>query len=65
MITVRYNDDLDFHRVYSWCEENCHGDWYSGMDWNNWVPGEHNRIVQFVDRDDAVLFALRWSNARD
>ena len=64
MITVRYNDDLDFHEIYYWCEANCLGLWYTGMDWKNWVLGEHNRMVQFVDKNDAVLFALRWSNAR-
>lgn len=59
-ITVRYPDFHDWHRVYSWCEDNCQGGYYGGSDWGNWAVGEKNRMFQFELESDAVLFALRW-----
>lgn len=60
-VTVRVNEDVNLHKMYSWCEENCQGKFYTGTDWYGWQMGKKNSIVQFEQKQDAVLFALRWS----
>ena len=60
-ITVRYPDHHNWHIVYTWCEDNCTDSFYNGDDWDNWVFGERNRMVQFKSELDAVQFALRWA----
>ena len=59
--TVRYIDERNFHEVYSWCVNNCQDSFYPGSDWDNWAIGESNRMVQFENEADAILFTLRWS----
>lgn len=42
--------------VIKWCEENCRAAWYSS-------PGYVKQcFIEFEDDEDAVMFALRWSN---
>lgn len=60
-IKVGYSDHHNWHQVYSWCEDNCTGNWYGGSDWDNWVVGEENGMIEFESEKDAVMFALRWS----
>ena len=61
LIKVRYPDKYPYPAVYNWCKENCKGAFYSGSDWQNWVVGENNRMVQFRLESDAVMFAIKWS----
>lgn len=61
MITVRYDDDLNFTLVHQWCAENCRGHFYPGRDWYNWTPFQENRIIQFENEKDATMFILTWS----
>lgn len=60
MITVRYDDNLNFTLIHIWCAENCQGNFYSGRDWYNWTPNKENRIIQFENEKDAILFSLTW-----
>ena len=42
--------------VLEWCEENCKAAWYQS-------PGYCDQtFIEFGDDEDAVMFALRWSN---
>ncbi len=61
LIKVRYPDKHNRVLVHAWLKENAKGEWYNGKDWDNWEVGEENRMVQFAQESDAVLFALRWS----
>lgn len=61
LVTVRVAEDVNWHKMYKWCEENCQGKFYSGTDWYMGQIGKKNYIVQFEQQQDAVLFALRWS----
>ena len=62
MIKVRYSEDHDYHLVREWTQNNCRGKYYSGTDWEvtTWQVGSKNRIYQFENEQDAILFALRW-----
>ena len=60
LIAVRYPDNCDFNEVHRWCRENCCGEFYSGTDWNNWMPRADNRIIEFECEADAIAFTLRW-----
>ena len=61
MYRVRYSDEHDFHVVRMWVEDNCRHEHYAGHDWHGWVFNQKNRIYEFHNEQDAVLFALRWS----
>lgn len=58
--TIRYSDEYKFTEIYNWCKQNCKNEFYTGSDWINWVSGKLNRIVQFTDEKDAVLFSLKF-----
>jgi len=61
LIKVRYPDEVDFYVIYPWLEENCQCKWYTGCDWDEWVPGAMNRMVEFENEKDAILFKLKWA----
>jgi len=57
--TVRYPANDVPYTVYNWLEDNCQGKFYTGYDWNNTrTLGE--RIIQFENENDAIMFSLRW-----
>lgn len=58
---IRYADTVDSGDVFYWCQHNCRGAWFPSRDWNNWQPSYLNRMMQFTDERDAILFSLRWS----
>jgi hypothetical protein len=63
LITVPVREELDYYEFWRWCNVNCQGRFYTGTDWDFsvWRPGQQNRIVQFEQEEDAILFTLRWS----
>lgn len=61
LFKVRYPDHHDYASVRDWVRDHCQGKRYSGIDWDNWIQFEGNRMYQFESEQDAVLFALRWS----
>lgn len=64
-ITIRYSDTYNFNEIYNWCRKNCKNEFYTGTDWNNWISGQLNRIVQFVSKKDAILFILKFNTQND
>lgn len=58
---VRHQHVDRIPEIVEWCESNCTGSWFNGMDWSqpNWPV--QTRIVEFADQRDAVLFALVWT----
>ena len=62
LIRVRYPDHREWRIVYDWLEENCEqSSFYTGIDWQNWETGKHNRMVEFKNEKDATMFALRFA----
>ena len=56
---VKYR--ANYEEVHAWLENNCQSEFYTCTDWNSWMVGEKNSMVEFVSESDAVLFALRWA----
>lgn len=58
---VRYS--ANSYQVYSWLEDNCESEFYTGTDWSpsNWDIGGNNKMIEFVSERDAIAFALRWA----
>jgi hypothetical protein len=69
LIKVRYPDHHNYDLVREWVEAHCeHGTYYPGQSWadwdgtvGNWVVGGKNRMYQFRNEKDAIMFALRWA----
>jgi hypothetical protein len=64
LIKVRYPDHHNYGLVLAWVEAHCEpGTYRPGTDWadGGWVVGERNRMYQFQNEKDAVMFALRWA----
>lgn len=59
-IKIRYSDEYGFAEIYDWCKNNCKNNFYSGYDWENWISGQLNRIIEFTNEKDAVLFSLKF-----
>lgn len=65
LITVRYSDEYNFTKIYSWCQKNCKNNFYTGYNWSEWNSGRLNRIVQFENDKDAFLFILTFNTSND
>ena len=59
--TVPYPEIEVWCSLYSWLEDNCQGKFYTGFDWDSKWEGRPKRIVQFENKNDAVMFALKWT----
>ena len=55
-VTIRLKQYDDIHEIASWLRENCKHEY----NWSS-VPGSAVRRCRFADKDDALLFALKWS----
>jgi hypothetical protein len=60
LIKIRYTDSVNWRMVQEWCYDNCTGNFYIGVDWDNWEPDRKNRCIEFELEKDAIMFALRW-----
>jgi hypothetical protein len=64
MIRIIVDGHLKSSKAKSWCHENLGKDWWiDEIDgrWS-WVVGKDlTTEFQFINEQDAVLFALRWS----
>lgn len=45
--------------LYCWCRFNCHGRYYFYPSWTKKIG------AQFEDENDALLFALTWTNNQE
>jgi len=55
LITVRIGKGVPYLEMYNWLRENCKEKFYI-------LPTWAGNGAQFEDDEDAVLFALRWTN---
>ena len=62
MTKVPYPDHHHFSDIYYWCENNCKGQYHHGHNWDylTWQHGAKNRMVEFENEQDAIIFSLRW-----